>query len=144
MWFAGGGVYTWKATAEETGWRLPALRGPDGAREGHAVPLPSRAGREPCYVLDGEILVNIEGEEHAVGAGGLAFAPRGVPHAFKVTSESARVLALQTPGTGESFYRECSQPAQEGDENRPPDWALLRRVAETSDCIEILGPAPFG
>ena len=34
-----------------------------------------------------------------MGAGGLFFAPRGYPHAFMVTSESARILALATPGS---------------------------------------------
>ena len=30
--------------------------------------------------------------------------------AFMVTSESALILFLQTPGSGEAFYREASEP----------------------------------
>ena len=76
--------------------------------------------------------------------GGLAFAPRGVAHAFMVTSETARVLALQTPGTGEDFYRDAGEPIRSAaDAERPPDWERLRAVAERSDSIEIVGPPPF-
>ena len=99
---------------------------------------------EAIYVLEGELLVHIEGEQHRVGHGGLFFAPRGVAHAFMVTSETAHVLSLQTPGTGESFYREAGEPVNAAaDASRPADWARLRAVAQRSESIELLGPAPF-
>lgn len=141
-WFAGGGVFTWKATAEETNGAFLLLE--DHMERGKVTPYHLHPEQdETIYVLDGEILVNVEGEEHEVRAGGLAFAARGVAHAFMVTSETAHILALQTPGTAEAFYRDCSEPAEEGDETRPPDWDRLRRVAAASDSIEILGPPPF-
>jgi hypothetical protein len=99
---------------------------------------------EAIYVLEGELLVDVEGEQHRVGKGGLFVAPRGVPHAFMVTSETAHVLSVQTPGTGESFYRDAGEPVGAGaDATRPPDWARLRAVAARSESIELLGPAPF-
>lgn len=36
---------------------------------------------EAIYVLEGEPLVDIEGEQHRVGQDGFIFAPRGVAHA---------------------------------------------------------------
>ena len=60
-----------------------------------------------------------------------------------VTSETAHVLCLQTPGTGEAFYRDAGDPASSADASRPPDWERLREVAERSDSIELLGPPPF-
>ena len=62
-----------------------------------------------------------------------------------VTSEMARILALQTPGSGEAFYRDASEPStDETDAERPADLDLLRVAAErNSSCIEILGPPPF-
>jgi hypothetical protein len=62
-----------------------------------------------------------------------------------VTSESALILFLQTPGSGEAFYRDASEPStDETDEHRPPDLDLLRASAEHHpDIIEILGPPPF-
>jgi hypothetical protein len=82
--------------------------------------------------------------EHRLGRRGVALAPRGFPHAFMVTSETARVLALQTPGTGEDFYRDAGEPARTEEEaSRPADWARLREVAERSEDIELHGPPPF-
>ncbi|MDQ4036879.1 MAG: hypothetical protein M3313_00645 [Actinomycetota bacterium] len=49
------------------------------------------------YVLDGEILMHMDGQDHRVSAGGLTVAPRGVPTPM-VVSETARLLCLHTPG----------------------------------------------
>jgi hypothetical protein len=72
-------------------------------------------------------------------------APRGDAHAFMVTSESALILFLQTPGSGEAFYRDASEPStDEADAERPPDLDRLRASAERHpDIIQILGPPPF-
>ena len=143
MWFAGGGAFTWKATAAETGGAFIMLE--DRMAHGKTTPLHMHPNEdEAIYVLEGELLVDIEGEQHHVGQGGLFVAPRGVPHAFMVTSETAHVLSLQTPGTGESFYRDAGEPVSAAvDASRPADWARLRAVAEQSESIELLGPPPF-
>ena len=143
MWFAGGGTFTWKATAAETAGAFIMLE--DRMERGKTTPLHMHPNEdEAIYVLEGELLVDIEGEQHRVGQGGLFVAPRGVAHAFMVTSETAHVLSLQTPGTGESFYRDAGEPVSATvDGSRPADWARLRAVAEQSDSIELLGPPPF-
>jgi quercetin dioxygenase-like cupin family protein len=143
MWFAGGGAFTWKATAAETGEAFILME--DRMEGGKVTPNHVHPNHdEAIYVLEGELLVDVEGDQQRVGPGGFFFAPRGVAHAFMVTSDSARVLALQTPGTGESFYRQAGEPIEsEADAVRPADWARLRRVAETSPCIEFVGPPPF-
>jgi quercetin dioxygenase-like cupin family protein len=143
MWFAGGGAFTWKATAAETGGAFLMLE--DRMARGKVTPLHLHPEQdEAIYVLAGELLVDVEGEQHRVGEGGLFFAPRGVPHAFMVTSETAHVLSVQTPGTGEDFYRQAGETVTTAEEaERPADWARLRAVAEASPSIELLGPAPF-
>jgi quercetin dioxygenase-like cupin family protein len=143
MWFAGGGVFTWKATAAETGGAFLAFE--DHMPRGKTTPLHLHPNEdEALYVLEGELLVHVEGEEHKVGRGGLFVAPRGVAHAFMVTSETAHVFSFQTPGTGERFYRDASEPAtSDADVSRPPDFARLREVADRSPSIEVLGPPPF-
>ena len=100
---------------------------------------------EGFYVLEGEVVVHLAGEEHRVGEGGIFIATHGTAHAFMVTSDTARLLTWQVPGTGEaSFYREASDPAgADAGESHPPDWERLREVAARSDSIELLGPAPF-
>jgi quercetin dioxygenase-like cupin family protein len=142
MWFAGGGVFTWKATAAETGGAFIMLE--DVMVRGKTTPLHLHPNEdEAIYVLEGELLVHIEGEEHRVGQGGLFVAPRGVPHAMMVVSQTAHILGLQTPGTGEAFYRDAGEPARSEDDASRYDWARLREVAERSESIELLGPPPF-
>jgi len=144
LWFAGGGVMTMKATAEETDGALVLLE--DRMVRGKTTPLHIHPHLdETLIVLEGELLVYAEGSEHRVGARGVALAPRGVPHAFMVTSESALILALQTPGSGEAFYRDATEPATaDTDPERLPDWDRLRAAAERHpDIIQILGPPLF-
>jgi quercetin dioxygenase-like cupin family protein len=143
FWFAGGGVFTMKATAEETDGAFILLE--DRMAQGKTTPLHSHPNLdETIIVVEGEILLYAEGKEHRVGPRGVAVAPRGVPHAFMVTSESALILALQTPGSGWAFYREASEPASAETDPGKTDWDRLRAAAERHpDIIQILGPPPF-
>jgi len=146
LWFAGGGLLTMKATSEETGGAYVLFE--DREVLGKPTPLHLHPDNdEVAYVLEGDILVYVHGEEHHIGQGGVFVAPRGVPHAFLVTSETARLLCLTVPGTGwaEVFYRELCEPASPGavPGSRPADFAKLMEVAKRSDTIEILGPPPF-
>jgi quercetin dioxygenase-like cupin family protein len=141
--FWGGGVLTMKATAAETGGAFLLFE--DFMTRGKTTPLHLHANEdETLYVLDGEILVHIDGTDHAVGPHGVAVAPRGVPHAFLVTSPTARVLTLQTPGTAEAFYRGASEPTSaDADPSGPIDFARVRQAAERSGGMQVLGPPPF-
>ena len=143
LWFAGGGIWTMKATGAETDGTLLVFE--DRVVKGKSTPLHTHPNEdEAIYVLSGEILVHADGEERSVGLGGLFVAPRGVPHAFLVTSESAHLLCVQTPATGEGFYRAVSEPVEsDADSERPPDFARLRAAAEESPSLELLGPPPF-
>jgi quercetin dioxygenase-like cupin family protein len=139
LWFAGGGVHVWK----ETGGAFLLVE--DRMMQGKTTPLHTHPNvDETIIVLEGEILVYAEGREYRVGPHGVAMAPRGDAHAFMVTSESA-LLFLQTPGSGEVFYRDASEHStDETDVLRPPDLDRLRAAAERyPDIIEILGPPPF-
>src|SRR5260370_6256523 len=109
LWFYGGGVHTWLATNAETGG---AFRLFDDVRTGgKTTPLHSHPEvDETLYMLEGEILVHIDGREQTLGSGGVAMFPRGVPHAFLVTSERARILCLETPASSEAVYRAASAP----------------------------------
>ncbi|MDQ3752271.1 MAG: cupin domain-containing protein [Actinomycetota bacterium] len=99
-----------KATAAETGGSLFIFE--DAMAQSKTTPLHLHPEEEEAiYVLEGELLVHVDGEEHPVSAGGLIVAPRGVPHALLVTSTTARVLAILSPGKAEAFYRGASEPA---------------------------------
>ena len=70
-------------------------------------------------------------------------APRGVPHAFLVVSETARVLTLLTPGTAEAFYRGASVPAGAGADLDRVDFDRVRESAERTGGMQLVGPPPF-
>jgi quercetin dioxygenase-like cupin family protein len=143
LWFAGGGLWTMKATAEETDGAFILIE--NRMTKGKTTPLHTHPNvDETLIVLEGEILVHAEGREYRVGPRGVAAAVRGAPHAFMVTSETARILVLQTPGSGEAFYRDATEPASAETDPARTDWGRLRAAAERHpDIIQILGPPPF-
>lgn len=141
-WFCGGGLHTWVATAAETGGAY--LMFEDALELGKVTPLHLHAeADETFYLLEGVILLHLDGEERTLHAGGIAIIPRGVPHAFKATSATARLLCLQTPGGGEAFYRQASEPALPGLPPTPVDFERVRAAALATGAIAILGPPPF-
>ena len=140
--FLGGGLHTWKLTDDDTDGRLFAFE--DDMVRGKCTPLHRHPeADEIVYVIEGEILVNADGVETVVGAGGLTFNPRGVSHAFLVTSETARLLTVQTPGVGARFYLDASDEATSDAADRV-DLTRLRSAAQGNPHgIELLGPPPF-
>ena len=75
-------------------------------------------------------------------------APRGIPHAFKVTGAGgARLLCLHTPGCCQAFYRDASEPVRSDDSRGidagPLDMGRVQASAKKNGGIEILGPPPF-
>jgi Uncharacterized conserved protein, contains double-stranded beta-helix domain len=143
LWFYGGGIHTWLATSAETGGAF--LLFDDVMTRGKTTPLHSHPEvDETLYMLEGEILVHIDGREQRLGPSGVVVFPRGVPHAFLVTSETARMLCLETPGTSEAFYRGASEPLTRSLKDRAPvDFDRVRASAARNGGIEILGPPPF-
>lgn len=142
-WFFGGGAHTWKATAEETGGAFLLFE--DRMSRGKMTPLHTHADSdESMYVLEGEILVHMDGEQYHVAAGGFALAPRGVPHAFLVLAEGTRMLCLHTPGSCQAFYWGASEAiAEGGTATGDVDFGRIRESAARNGGIEILGPPPF-
>jgi quercetin dioxygenase-like cupin family protein len=143
-WFYGGGVHTWHVRADEIGGAFLLFE--DQMTHGKMTPLHTHPDSdETMYVLEGEILMHMDGVEHRIGVGGSAVAPRGVPHAFLVTAPVARVLCLHTPGSCEAFYWDASEPiaGDDTDPTGPVDFDRVRASALANGGIEILGPPPF-
>jgi mannose-6-phosphate isomerase-like protein (cupin superfamily) len=140
-WFYGGGEHIWKATADETGGAFLLFE--DRMTNGKVTPLHIHPDSdESLFVLEGEILVHIDGTDHRVRPGGLAVAARGVPHAFLVTSPNVRLLCLHTPGCCQAFYWDASEPLTQG-QSQTVDMNRVRASAEKNGGIKILGPPPF-
>jgi quercetin dioxygenase-like cupin family protein len=145
LWFANS-LLTIKAQSADTGgdFMLLELTSP----QGKMTPLHSHPKEsESFYILEGELTVHVDGQEHRGGPGDFISVPAGAAHAFLVTSETARYLVLVTPGSPamEAFFRGAGEPAPE---HAPPplaplDIPRLQAVAESTGGMELLGPPPF-
>src|SRR5436305_3033219 len=76
---------------------------------------------ESYVVLDGQLTIQSGERRFVVSAGGVAVIPVGVPHTFRVDSDTARVLVLSTPSGIERLVLDGSVPA--GAAPLPPDGA---------------------
>jgi quercetin dioxygenase-like cupin family protein len=97
---------------------------------------------EAFVVLDGELTIYTPGESVTLRAGDAAFAPKGVPHAYRVESERARWLGVSNPAGLASFVLAASDPAEANDlppADRPVDMERLVAAAEAHG-IEIVAP----
>ncbi len=143
LWFYGGGVHVWKATSEQTNGAFIVFE--DVLVRGKTTPLHRHPDHdEMIYIIEGEILVHADGVERRVGPGGTVVATRGAVHAFLVVSETARILCVQTPGSGEAFFRQASIPAPDGpDASGPVDIGRVADAARQTGVTELLGPPPF-
>ncbi len=159
LWFLGT-LARIKLDGDQTGGRFALWENvlPRGA----APPLHSHPQDETLYVLDGQLtawvvepeLARDESEPpawvathgRACGPGAVVFAPGGVPHAFRVESDTARVLVLSTPAGIEDMVRGLSEPAQWPWLQPPPDGPRVpaERLAAVESATGMVrwGPAP--
>jgi quercetin dioxygenase-like cupin family protein len=88
---------------------------------GASPPVHSHPQDETFYVLDGDVTVWLGEQPHTCSRGGLAFAPAGTPHTFRVESDTARMLIISTAAGIEEYIRELGEPAE---------WPWLQPPAE--------------
>jgi mannose-6-phosphate isomerase-like protein (cupin superfamily) len=82
---------------------------------------------ELFYVLEGEHVFRIGDDEHRIGPGGVAFGPRGVPHAHRrVAPRTGRFLTMTFPAGFEGFFRELAEADRAGGAG-PEDYARASR-----------------
>jgi quercetin dioxygenase-like cupin family protein len=145
LWF-NNDLFTFKATAGETDGALTLFE--ERSQRGKVTPLHMHPNAdETFWVVSGEIRIYVDGAERAVGPGGVACVPRGIPHAVMVTSETAQVITIVTPGCKEleMFFRDVGVPATQ--RTLPPSMPLplekIRAAAMRHGSVVILGPPPF-
>jgi quercetin dioxygenase-like cupin family protein len=145
LWFNNDRL-TLKATGVQTDGAFLLVE--ELATRGKVTPLHSHpAEAESFYILEGQALFHIDGEERLLGTGDFISVPPEVPHAYLITSERARTLILITPGSGsmETFFRDAGEPAaEEGLPSAGPlDIERISAAAERTGAVMILGPPPF-
>ncbi|HET8607889.1 MAG TPA: cupin domain-containing protein [Gaiellaceae bacterium] len=120
LWFLGT-LVRFKLTGEQSGGRLAIWEGvlPRGAEP----PLHTHPQDETFYVLEGAIVVRLgeAGETVRCGAGDLVHAPGGMPHSFRVESDTARLLFVSTPAGIDDYVRALAEPAAWPWLQPPPD-----------------------
>ena len=65
---------------------------------------------ETFYVLEGEVMFQVDDERHTLRPGDTIFLPRTHPHTYLVLSETAKMLFMLSPaGKNEAFFQLLSQ-----------------------------------
>lgn len=117
--------------------------GETSGRRGDMPPLHvHRRDDETFFVVEGEMMLFVGDRQIAVREGQAVLAPREVPHAYRVESEQARWLVINSPAGFEKFVRAASEPAPSAElppPGRPVDLGALAQIA-ADHGIEILGP----
>lgn len=140
-WFVGA-LLQRKAGGTETEGKFALLD--QTMPPGYAVPRHIHVNEdEAWYVLDGAMTFYCG--DHVIEASerSWVFAPRGVPHTFKVGSNGARALTFAFPSTFADFVAEMGEPAPHMTVP-PPAPVDQRRLADVAHKygIEIVGPPP--
>jgi quercetin dioxygenase-like cupin family protein len=112
-------------------------------REGDMPPLHVHHDHDETFVvLEGRITLHLPDRCVALGPGDSCFAPRGVPHGYRVESETAKWLGLGNPPGFADFVREASDVAEDDGfppADRAPDLERIGAAA-TRHGIELLAP----
>jgi quercetin dioxygenase-like cupin family protein len=140
-WFLGT-LATIKASAESTGGAVAVIE--HLAPQGSGSPLHVHSREDEWfYVIEGELTFWVDGQLSVAPAGTFVFGPKGLPHTFIVSSQTARFLLVTQPAGFEGFLRALGQPAERLEipppANEPPDVEGLTRLAATFG-LEIVGP----
>lgn len=106
---------------------------------GEAPPFHKHLHEDEIFMLiSGTALVWYDDAEYELAEGGVVFLPRGVGHAYRITSDTADLLMINTPGGIEGMFRatgrDMSTPRPEGFEVQP-DPAAAERYGNV-----VLGP----
>ena len=109
-----GQTFSSAGSAGASGWPVRRPTAPwrsSRSRPGRARAAPWHVHRrddETFYVLEGAIDLHVGDRTERVAAGGLAHAPKGIPHTITVVSEQARWLVVCTPAGFERFAVEAA------------------------------------
>lgn len=134
----GGFSMSVKATGDETGGMFTLLEAEEPPDFG--PPLHIHHGiAEAFYVLEGEYIIFLDGNEFRSLAGSFIFIPAETPHGFRVSDVASRKLNLYLPASMVGYFDDLSKAMKEG--NADPE--RLSEIA-TGYSMEVIGPVPEG
>jgi hypothetical protein len=93
-------------------------------------------------VLDGVMTVQVGEELHEVGAGGLVWGARGVPHAFASRSKDPlRIMIMWLPGGAEGLFLDMREYLQAA--GRAPDPQVVGNLQAQYGATPVGPPIPI-
>lgn len=140
LWLIGS-LTTIKASSQATAGRVAVIEHLSPRGSGSPLHLHHRED-EWFYVIEGGLTVWVGGQV-INAAGSFVYGPRGVPHAYTVSSDTARFLVVTEPAGFDNFIRALAQPDAQRvippPATQPTDVEAMTRLA-AEHGIEILGP----
>jgi hypothetical protein len=95
---------------------------------------------EIFMLIEGTALLWVGDEEMELSEGGIVYLPRNIPHGYRITSATADLLMIATPGGIEGMFR---QAGRDRANPRPPDFEISKEaLAAAADAYGqvIVGP----
>jgi mannose-6-phosphate isomerase-like protein (cupin superfamily) len=134
----GGFSMSLKASDDDTSGMFTLLEADEPPNFG--PPLHIHHGiAEAFYVLEGEYIIFLNGDEVRCPAGSFIFIPAETPHGFKVSHVASRKLNLYLPASMVGYFDDLSDAMEKGE----ADPGRLSDIA-TRHSVEVIGPVPEG
>jgi quercetin dioxygenase-like cupin family protein len=134
----GGMHVSVKATKDETNGLYSLLETQEPAGFGPPIHI-HRDTAEAFYVLEGNYIFFLDGQEVSCPAGSFVFVPAGTPHGFRVDGVASRKLMLYAPAAMVGYFDAIAAAAKAGEVD--PD--VLSQIA-LRYSMEVVGPVPEG
>ncbi|KIF75319.1 cupin [Streptomyces sp. 150FB] len=109
--------------------------------KGEAPPIHTHTREDEVFMLiKGSALLWSGDEEMELSEGGIVYLPKNVPHGYRITSDTADLLMICTPGGIEGMFRHAGRDLATP---RPEGFEITKeRMAEAADMYGqiIVGP----
>ncbi len=134
-----GGTVSILLSGAETGGQFAvweAVQKPGGEPPLHV----HHSSDETFFVMEGAMRFMVADRILDAPAGSVVFAPRGIPHTFKIKSPQVRTITLGTPAGFEEWFRELGEPATTfdlPDRVEPLPGAELSRIMALGRKLQV-------
>jgi quercetin dioxygenase-like cupin family protein len=132
-----GGTLAMLLDGEATNGQL--MMGRFDVSKGEAPPYHRHTREDEIFMLiKGTALVWYDDQEYEVAEGGVVFLPKGVPHAYRITSDKADLLMINTPAGIEGMFRASGRDKSTP---RPPGFKVTANPAVAAEYGSVIvGP----
>ena len=134
----GGFSMSVKATGDETDGVFTLLEADEPPGFGPPLHI-HHAIAEAFYVLEGEYIIFLDGNESRCPSGSFIFIPPEVPHGFRVGKAASRKLNLYLPAAMTGYFDDLSDAMKDGETGPERLSEIAARYA-----MEVIGPVPEG